>query len=75
MRIQPNEIKKLALYRVYWKELEGGGSSVAAIGMRANGMLWIAPTNWTDPSDLTPELKEKIESLEILAEQGPQPPH
>jgi hypothetical protein len=40
------------LYTVYWKS---GGSSLAAVGVRANGGRWLAPINWTSPTDATEE--------------------
>lgn len=37
----------LGLYRIFWKEKYGGGTSLAAVGFFANGDRWITPTNWT----------------------------
>lgn len=34
------------VYRVFWKESEKEGYSVAAIGSTHDGTRWIAPTNW-----------------------------
>jgi hypothetical protein len=36
------------LYYIYWKS---GGSSLASIGMLRDGGRWIAPTNWSSPSE------------------------
>ena len=36
------------LYRVWWKS---GGSSLAAVGVQANGDRWLAPTNWIHPTE------------------------
>ncbi len=55
------------LYRVHWKS---GGSSLAAIGMGANGNRWIAPTNWIRPADMPrPGTWGDIERLEPIVEQ------
>lgn len=35
------------LFRVYWKS---GGTSLAAVGITADGGRWLAPINWTAPS-------------------------
>ncbi len=44
-----NEQKiKPGLYRVFWKE---GGSSLASVGMKADGGMWLAPTNWIHPTE------------------------
>lgn len=51
--MKQEEVNKIApgLYRVAWKS---GGSSLAAVGITANGTRWLAPTNWitvvTDPA-------------------------
>lgn len=39
---------QLGLYRIHWKDDEGN-PSLAAIGMCEDGVLWVAPTNWTFP--------------------------
>jgi hypothetical protein len=48
--LKQEEVRKLrlGLYRIYWKS---GGTSVAAVGMVENGNRWLAPTNWTHPTE------------------------
>ncbi len=41
----------LGLYRVYWKEEHGGGSSLAAVGQKYSGARWLACVNWTCGAD------------------------
>jgi hypothetical protein len=55
------------LYRIYWKKNEGGGTSLAAIGILENGYRWIAPINWVHPSEIQDvwELIEEVEELGI----------
>ena len=43
-------VPHIGLFRVHWKRKQGGGSSLAAIGMSADGSFWIAPTNWIEPA-------------------------
>lgn len=39
------------LYIIYWKEANGGGHSMAAVGSDSGGRRWYAATNWiTVPS-------------------------
>lgn len=38
---------KPGLYRVFWKS---GGSSLASVGITADGGKWLAPTNWVSPT-------------------------
>ena len=45
--IVPSSIK-CGIYIVCWKS---GGSSIASIGMMANGGRWIAPINWVRTSE------------------------
>jgi hypothetical protein len=45
----------LGLYRVYWKQISGGGMSLAAIGMSKDGSRWIAPINWVAPATASNE--------------------
>lgn len=47
-KMTPDKVQELrhGLYRIYWKEDCGGGCSLAAVGSRANGQRWFAPTNW-----------------------------
>lgn len=44
-----DEVQKLqhGLYRIFWKDEAGGGSSLAAVGSTCSGKRWLAPTNWT----------------------------
>lgn len=46
----PEEVKtvKTGLYRIYWKDSSGGGSSLASVGVNPAGDLWFAPINWTE---------------------------
>ena len=37
---------KYGVYRIWWKEKCGGGTSLAAVGGTENGTPWLAPTNW-----------------------------
>lgn len=67
------EAPRNGLWRIYWTEEEGGGSSVAAIGRFADGSCWIAPTNWINP-DLAPlhEQLTSIARMELIATQDSQ---
>lgn len=60
------------LYRVYWTEEEGGGSSLAAIGQNGSGEHWIAPVNWINGPVLLSVWRHKIERFQVveLAEEG-----
>lgn len=42
------DIKKIphGLYEIYWKESDGGGKSIGAVGSTETGDRWLAPTNW-----------------------------
>ncbi len=58
------------LYRVFWKEKNGGGSSVAAVGITANGDRWLAPTNWLSPTDRNHyRAWHKVERVELITSQ------
>lgn len=49
-KIEANKLD-LGLYELRWKESEGGGASLAAVGYDEAGNRWFAPTNWlTVPS-------------------------
>lgn len=39
---------KPGIYVIHWKS---GGSSIAAVGVTADGWRWLAPLNWILPSD------------------------
>lgn len=51
----------LGLYRIYWKRCNQ--TSLAAIGMLNNGDKWLAPINWTHPTD-NQNIWRKIEKVE-----------
>lgn len=51
---------------VYWKEENGGGLALAAVGISRNGRRWFAPTNWITVSWLDSHIAE-IEHVELLA--------
>ena len=36
----------LGLYRIHWKKIHGGGTSIAAVGQTYSGRRWMAPCNW-----------------------------
>ncbi|MHA2279531.1 MAG: hypothetical protein ACXAC5_01380 [Promethearchaeota archaeon] len=38
---------KAGLYRVFWRS---GGSSLASVGITADGGRWLAPINWVAPT-------------------------
>lgn len=54
------------VYAVHWKT---GGVSVAALGMLANGDMWIAPTNWIEPA-MDQNQWRKIERMELICLQS-----
>lgn len=62
--MKAEEARNLAtgIYRVWWTM---GGSSVAAIGMRANGERWLAPSNWVLPA-VDGRWWEDVERVEAL---------
>ena len=59
------------LYRVHWKQKDGGGTSLASVGSLHSGERWIAPTNWTAKDGDNPIGFEKIwksvERMELIA--------
>lgn len=63
---------KHGLYRIYWTEEAGGGSSVAAVGSDHEGRRWMAPTNWTSkknkgsPKIATTKHWKLVESVELI---------
>jgi hypothetical protein len=63
------EARKLVrgVYRVWWKN--DGGQSVAAIGHRADGSAWIAPSNWISVDDFGLYWR-KVDRVELI-EQSP----
>lgn len=50
------------LYRIFWKESSGGGSSEAAIGLLHDGIRWVAPINWTSEITFTASTMPKLRS-------------
>lgn len=62
------------LFKVYWKTEEGGGVSLAAVGMSASGRRWFAPTNWLAPVWLDSQLA-KIERVDVLKHGYPGSPN
>lgn len=58
------------LYRVYWTDDEGGGSSLAAIGQNSSGQYWFAPTNWITGPALLSAWRDKIERFEVVELDG-----
>lgn len=61
--LQPKDFSGPGVYRVYWDE---GGSSVAAIGVKHDGGLWLAPSNWLAP-DLDPDWSrvERVRAISL----------
>lgn len=53
----------LGVYRVFWKD---GGSSVATVGMMADGARWLAPSNWVWPSSTS---WLKVDHVQLIEEQ------
>lgn len=60
----------LGLYRVFWNEKNGGGSSVAAVGMTESGNRWLAPANWFAPiTKNTYKAWHKVERVELITKE------
>lgn len=61
---------KHGLYRIYWTGVEGGGSSLAAIGYTHDGTNWFACCNWTSPDNSKPIVAStdwsKVEWIELI---------
>ena len=61
------EIRRIepGLYVILWKH---GGMSFAAVGVRADGMRWLAPCNWIEPTtvDTVIESWEQVESVHLI---------
>jgi hypothetical protein len=54
------------LYRIHWRD--GGGSSLAAIGVLPDGRRWIGACNWVGPcEDPIHKLWTNIEKAEPIA--------
>lgn len=65
-----NDAKKLrnGLYEIHWKQSEGGGSSLAAVGRTENGTPWLAPCNWINGLDgkETGKVWRSVESVKVI---------
>lgn len=46
MKLTEANILKPGFYRILWKK----GSSLAAVGVNADGTRWLAPINWVSPT-------------------------
>ena len=71
--ITQDEINNLGvgIYRFYWKS---GGSSILALGVTRDGNRWIAPLNWSYPSDITAINDGQVVSyIKLLDKKGEQP--
>ena len=60
------------LYRVYWKKSQGGGTSLASVGILHSGQRWLAPTNWTckdgqNPTGFGGETWKAVKKVELIA--------
>lgn len=57
------------IYRLHWKSSAGGGTSVASVGVMANGDRWMAPINWSFPPSLADHEKcwNMVERAERIA--------
>lgn len=62
------DVNKLTpgFYRVWWNSDDGGGFSLAAIGVTVYGGRWIAPLNWVKPTDDQSQW-EKVERVDRLS--------
>lgn len=62
------------VYRLYWTEDEGGGSSLAVVGSMYSGKRWFACANWTGrdskgiPGSDNARYWAKIERAELIKE-------
>ena len=52
----------LGLYRVFWKSDDR--PSIAAIGMLEDGQRWLAPANWTRPTE-DQHIWRRVERVEL----------
>lgn len=60
------------LYRIFWHERHGGGSSLAAVGSTPDGRRWMAPTNWIGiDSETTPAHWRTVERVELIMSNAP----
>lgn len=66
-----DEVSKLApgIYRVYWVAAGPVLTSVAAVGLHANGKRWIAPTDWVSPRRKT-NLWNLVSHVELITTQA-----
>lgn len=51
---------KPGLYLIYWKEEQGGGASLAAVGCDEEGKKWYHPTNWISGPSFDWEIVERV---------------
>ena len=69
--MEKEEVQKLAhgVYRIHWKEIDGGGTSLAAVGSTRSGERWFAPTNWVSSGidERTLSRWSEVERVEIIA--------
>lgn len=47
MKIEEVDRLPHGVYRLFWKESQGGGTSLASVGSTYTGRRWMAPVNWT----------------------------
>lgn len=72
MTLQETFDLPLGVYRIYWKDGDPRGYSVATIGQRYDGSRWLAPANWTCEREksfqATSEARhwEMIESVQLI---------
>jgi hypothetical protein len=52
------------VYRLFWKDDEGGGMSVASVGRTHTGEVWFAPANWLGQRSTDWRLVDRIELIE-----------
>jgi hypothetical protein len=55
------------LYKIYWTESSGGGSSLAAVGSTIKGDRWIACTNWVRGAEYA-KVWDHVESVTLISE-------
>ena len=56
---------KPGLYLIEWKQSQGGGSSLASVGVCCDGSRWLAPINWVTPTTDRNILKKVARAVEI----------
>ena len=55
------------LYVITWKRREGGGDSLAAVGVTEDGTRWLAPCDWVLPTEC-PEVWRMIAEAALFFE-------